>query len=90
MVPHAAIPPKCIIRLTFRGRCAYIQGMAKSPKDAFKIRRLPVKGQRLNLTVEVIRVAEPEGSHEGLVTLRVPGALAPITIPANFLPDDDA
>ena len=70
-------------------RLPYLTDMARLPKDTVKIRRLPVKGDRLRLTVEVLRVAEPEGSHEGLVTLRVPGALAPITIPANFLPDED-
>lgn len=61
-----------------------------SPRQVVKIRRLPTKGQRPKLTVEVVRVAEPEGAHEGMVTLRVPGALAPVTIPANYLPDDDA
>lgn len=65
--------------------------MRKSPKDTIQIRRLPIKGERLKLTVEVVRVAEPEGSHQGLVTLRIPGALAPVTIPANYLTDvDDA
>lgn len=59
--------------------------MPKTPKETIKIRRLPVKGDRLNLKVEVLRVAEPEGSHEGMVTLRIPGALAPVTIPANYL-----
>ncbi len=59
-----------------------------SPKDTIKIRRLPAKGDRLKLTVEVIRVAEPEGAHQGMVTLRIPGALAPVTIPAHYLPDD--
>jgi len=62
---------------------------SKSPKDAIKIRRLPVIGERIKLTVEVTRVSEPEGEHYGMVTLRVPGALAPITIPANFLPTEE-
>ena len=70
-------------------RLPYLTGMARLPKETIKIRRLLVKGQRLNLSVEVIRVAEPEGSHDGLVTIRIPGALAPVTIPANFLPDDE-
>lgn len=63
--------------------------MARTPRDTIKIRRLPAKGDRLKLTVEVLRVAEAEGAHEGLVTLRIPGALAPVTIPANYLPKDD-
>ena len=60
-----------------------------NPKETIKIRHLPAKGDRLRLTVEVLRVVEPEGGHHGMVTLRVPGALAPITIPANFLTDAD-
>lgn len=60
-----------------------------SPKQTIKIRRLPTKGEPLKLTVEVLRVAEPAGSHEGMVTLRIPGALAPVTIPANYLPKED-
>ena len=58
-----------------------------SPQQVVKIRRFPTTGQRLRLTVEVLRVPEPEGSHQRMVTLRVPGAQAPVTIPANYLPD---
>jgi len=35
----------------------------------------------------VTRLAEPQGSHEGLVTLRIAGYPSPITIPASLLPD---
>jgi hypothetical protein len=28
-----------------------------------------------------------EGAHQGVVTLRIPGALSPVTIPANYLAD---
>lgn len=63
--------------------------MPKTPRETIQIRRLPAKGDRLKLTVEVVRVAEAVGAHEGMVTLRIPGALAPVTIPANYLPKDD-
>ena len=69
----------------------YIIGMPKrlpSPKETIKIRRLPVKGERIQLTATVTRVAEPEGHHQGFVTLHIPGAPAPITIPANYLDGD--
>lgn len=62
-----------------------------SPKETIKIRRLPTKGSTIRIEAEVTRVAEPEGAHQGYVTLRIPGAPAPVTIPASFLPnvDDD-
>ena len=63
--------------------------MAKSPKNTIKIRRLPVKGETLQLTAEVTRVAEPQGAHEGLVTLRIAGYPSPITIPASLLPEQE-
>lgn len=63
--------------------------MAKSPKDTIKIRRLPAKGATIQLAAEVTRVSEPEGSHQGLVTVRIAGYPAPITIPASYLPDGE-
>lgn len=62
----------------------------KAPKDTIKIRRLPIKGSTVRIEAEVTRVAEPEGGHQGLVTLRIPGFSTPITIPASYLPDDGA
>jgi len=56
-----------------------------SPKDTIKIRRLPAKGDTVQLAATVTRITEPEGSHRGLVTLRIPGAPAPITIDARYL-----
>lgn len=61
-----------------------------SPKDTIKIRRLPTKGSTVRIEAEVTRVAEPEGGHQGRVTLRIPGYGTPITIPASFLPSDEA
>jgi hypothetical protein len=59
----------------------------KTPKEAVKVRRLPIKGETLQLSAEVTRVAKPQGSHEGLVTLRIAGYPSPITIPASLLSD---
>jgi hypothetical protein len=71
---------------------AYISSMAServpSPQDTIKIRQLPAKGATVRLEAEVMRVAEPEGGHQGLVTLRIPGFSTPITIPASYLPED--
>lgn len=63
--------------------------MRKSPQETIKIRRLPTKGSTVRLEAEVTRVAEPEGGHQGLVTLRIPGYTTPITIPADYLPEDN-
>ena len=47
----------------------YISDMPKSrvpsPKETIKIRRLPVKGEQIQLTATVTRVAEPDGHHQG-------------------------
>lgn len=64
--------------------------MAKSPRETIKIRRLPVKGSTIRIEAEVTRVAEPEAGHQGMVTIRIPGATTPITIPASYLPDEEA
>ena len=47
-----------------------------------------MKGEQIQLTATVTRITEPEGHHQGLVTLHTPGAPAPITIPANCLDGD--
>lgn len=60
-----------------------------SPKDTIKIRRLPKVGDRITIEVEVTRVDEPEGGHQGRVTYRVPGGAAPITVSAGYIPDGD-
>lgn len=65
--------------------------MTKSPKDVIKIRRdLPRVGTKVLIEAEITRVSEPEGGHQGRVTLRVAGAPAPITIDARYVPDGDA
>ena len=63
--------------------------MAKSPRETIKIRRLPKKGDKIMIEVEVTRVDEPEGSHQGRVTYRVPGHSTPITVAAGYVPADD-
>lgn len=60
-----------------------------SPQDTIKIRRLPTVGQKITIEVEVTRVDEPEGEHQGRVTYRVPGGAVPITVSAGYIPDAD-
>lgn len=60
-----------------------------SPKNVIKVRRLPRVGDRIVIEAEVTRVDEAEGAHHGRVTYRVPGATAPITVAASFIPEQD-
>lgn len=63
--------------------------MPKSPKETIKIRRLPKVGDRLTIEVEVTKVSDPEGAHDGRVTYRAPGAPAPITVDASYVTDPE-
>lgn len=60
-----------------------------SPKEVIKVRRLPKVGDRITIEVEVTRVDEPEGHHQGRVTYRAPGAPAPVTVGAQYVVGND-
>jgi hypothetical protein len=63
--------------------------MAKSrvlaPKDVVKVRRLPAKGDKLNLTVEVARVGRNGHDTADTITIRIPGFGTPVTVNAEYL-----
>jgi hypothetical protein len=58
--------------------------MPKTPKNTIKIRRLKV-GDTVTIKATVTRVE----ADSDRITIRVPGALAPITAPAAYLLDDE-
>jgi len=60
--------------------------MAKSPRSTVKVRRLPQKGDEVTLRATVTRTSEGDRQ---TVTLRIKGHDYPITIPADYLHNDE-
>ena len=58
-------------------------------KDAIKIKRLPQIGQQITLKATVTRTGRNTFDTADVVTVTIPGAPAPITIPADYLSADE-
>jgi hypothetical protein len=57
----------------------------KTPKETIKIRRLPVKGAKLLVPLEVTRTGRNTFDTADTITIRIPGASTPVTINAEYL-----
>jgi hypothetical protein len=62
------------------------KAVTKSPRATVKVRRLPVEGDSIRLEAKVARVSR-DGSSD-VVTLHIPGYTYPVTIRAEFLPEE--
>jgi hypothetical protein len=63
----------------------------KSPQETLAIRRLPAKGDKVQITAEVTRVGPGEDSRWDKLTIRIPGYSVPVTAYVHDLlgGDDD-
>ena len=61
----------------------------RTPKETIKIRRLPQKGDEVVLRATVTRTGRNTFGTADTVTLRIPGAPAPITIDAQYLSGEE-
>ena len=57
----------------------------KTPKETIKIRRLPVKGQKLLVPLEVTRTGRNGFDTADTITIKVPGFNTPVTIVADYI-----
>jgi hypothetical protein len=57
----------------------------KSPKDVVKIRRLPKKGEILEVPLVVTRVGRNSHDTADTITVRIPGFSTPVTVNAEYL-----
>jgi hypothetical protein len=57
----------------------------KTPKETIKIRRLPVKGAKLLVPLEVTRTGRNTFDTADTITIKIPGASTPVTIVADYL-----
>jgi hypothetical protein len=66
-----------------------IRGMATkrvpTPRETVKVRRLPAKGDKIPLTVEVTRVGRNSFDTADTITIRIPGHATPVTVNADLL-----
>lgn len=58
---------------------------AKTPKETIKIRRLPTKGAKLLVPLEVTRTGRNGHDTADTITIRIPGSQTPVTIVADYL-----
>jgi hypothetical protein len=61
----------------------------RTPKETLQIKRLPQKGDKLPLTVEVTRTGRNTWDTGDTVTIRIPGYDYPVTIRASALKGDE-
>ena len=61
----------------------------RTPKDTVKIRRLPRVGEEITLKATVTRTGRNTYGTADVVTVRIPGAPAPLTLPAEYLDGED-
>lgn len=57
----------------------------KTPKETIQINRLPVKGQKLLVPLEVMRTGRNGHDTADTITIKVPGSSTPVTIVADYL-----
>lgn len=71
----------------------YIFGMASkrvpAPREVVKVRRLPAKGDKIQLTAEVTRTGRNGFDTADTITIRIPGYGIPITVSADLLLGED-
>jgi hypothetical protein len=56
-----------------------------TPQETIKVRRLPAKGDRIPVTVEVTRVGRNSFDTADTITIRLPGHSTPVTVNADLL-----
>lgn len=69
---------------------AYVSGMRKTPKETIKIRRLPEKGEIIQVPLLVTRVGRNAFDTADVITVRIPGSPVPVTVNAEYLLGEDA
>jgi hypothetical protein len=61
----------------------------RTPKATVKVRRLPKVGEEITLKATVTRTGRNTYGTADVVTVRIPGAPAPLTLPAEYLESEE-
>jgi hypothetical protein len=63
--------------------------MRKTPKETIKIRRLPQKGELIEVPLLVTRVGRNAYDTADVITVKIPGSPTPVTVNAEYLLGED-